>query len=200
MVRRDTEPGIIVLNDLLSPPATCHLVPATCATCVPVVPAVTSKTGGLAKGVALLPDLTTTDAKDVFSRRKWKQVQGIRAVFWERWRKEYLPTLTKRSRWRKKARNFEVGELVLLRGDDHVKRGKWPLARITKVIPGRDNAVRSVELKTKDGDYTRPVSSLYKLEDNIADVRQGAECVTDDTDTGHPSRNLRPRANRGETE
>ena len=81
-----------------------------------------------------------------------------------------------------------------------MKRGKWPLARITKVIPGRDNAVRSVELKTKDGDYTRPVSSLYKLEDNIADVRQGAECVTDDTDTGHPSRNLRPRANRGETE
>ena len=113
--------------------------------------------------------IINTDVTDVFSRKKWKQVQGIRAAFWERWQKEYLPTLTKRSRWRKQARNFKVGELVLTREDEHAKRGKWPLARITKVMPSRDNVVRVVEVRTKDGDYTRPVSNLYKLEDNLDD-------------------------------
>ena len=113
--------------------------------------------------------IINTDATSVFSRKKWKQVQGIRALFWERWQKEYLPTLTRRSRWRKNVRNFEIGELVLLRDDDHAKRDKWPLARITKVMPGRDNVVRVVELKTKDGLYTRPVSTLYKLEDILSE-------------------------------
>ena len=115
--------------------------------------------------------IINTDSTDIFSRKKWKQVQGIRAMFWDRWRKEYLPTLTKRSRWRKHARNFKVGDLVLTREDEHVKRGKWPLARITKVLPGKDNIVRVVELKTKDGNYTRPVSCLYKLEDDVDDNR-----------------------------
>ena len=70
----------------------------------------------------------------------------------------------------------EVGELVLVCDEDHAKRGKWPLARITKVLPGRDNVVRTVEIKTRDGEYTRPVSSLYRLEDDHDDIRQGAEC------------------------
>ena len=111
--------------------------------------------------------IINTDSQDVFSRKKWKQVQGIRTMFWDRWRKEYLPTLTKRSQWRKQAKNFSVGDLVLSREDKHAKRGKWPLARITKVLPGRDEIVRVVELKTRDGTYTRPVSCLYKLEDDV---------------------------------
>ena len=47
-------------------------------------------------------------------------------------------------------------------------------------MPGRDDIVRVVEVRTKDGDYTRPVASLYKLEDHL-DFRQGGECVTDGT-------------------
>ena len=112
-----------------------------------------------------------TNSKDVFSRKKWRQVQGVRASFWDRWKKEYLPTLTKRHRWKKEARNFTVGELVLVRDDEITKRGKWPLGRITKVKPGKDNVVRVVEVKTRDGEYTRPVSSLYRLEDDAEDVR-----------------------------
>ena len=116
-----------------------------------------------------------TNATDVFSRKKWKQVQGVRAVFWERWTKEYLPTLTRRHKWRREAHNFTVGELVLLRDEEHTKRGKWPLGRITKVMPGRDNNIRVVEVKTKDGIYTRPVASLYRLEDNQPDNDQQKE-------------------------
>ena len=90
---------------------------------------------------------------------------------------EYLPTLTKRVKWKKETRSFKEGELVLLHDDDHTKRGKWPLARITKVNPGSDGVVRTVEVRSKDGNYRRPVSKLYKLEDN---------CM-DHSESGHPN-------------
>ena len=121
-----------------------------------------------------------TSSQDVFSRKKWRQVQGIRSRFWERWTKEYLPALTRRSRWKMKNPNVNVGELVLVKDEEYTKRGKWPLARITKVFPGRDDVVCVVKVKTKDGLYTRPVTSLLKLEDNLlCDIRQGGEHVTD---------------------
>ena len=120
--------------------------------------------------------IADTDVDDITSRKQWKQVQALRAIFWSRWVKEYLPTLTKRSCWRDSKPNFKVDELVLLE-DDNVKRKKWPLARITEVIESADGVVRQVEVRTKDGIYKRPVSRLYKLEDNDNfEVPQGGEC------------------------
>ena len=52
----------------------------------------------------------------------------------------------------------------MLKDDDAVK-GKWDLARILRTLPGRDNVVRTVEVKTKDGIYVRPVSKLARLEE-----------------------------------
>ena len=62
--------------------------------------------------------------------------------------------------------------------DDDVKRGLWPLARIVKVMPGKDGVVRVAEIRMKNGTYTRPISKLYHLEDY--DIRQGGEDVADD--------------------
>ena len=61
--------------------------------------------------------------------------------------------------------NLQVDELVLV-SDDSTKRGKWPLGRVQRVIPGDDGIVRVVEVKTKDGVYTRPAAKLYRLEDD----------------------------------
>ena len=106
------------------------------------------------------------DEKDISSRKHFRQVQALAAIFWQRWRREYMPDLTKRPKWKAKIRNIEVGELVLLNDADGSKRKKWPLARVTKVVPGRDGTVRVVEIKTKDGSYVRPVTKLHRLEDN----------------------------------
>ena len=106
-----------------------------------------------------------TDANDITSRRMWKQVQALRAKFWTRWTKEYLPCLTKRACWRKNVPNIALGDLVLVQ-DEELKRGKWPLARVTKILPGPDDVVRVVEVKTKSGVYTRPVVKLFRLEHN----------------------------------
>ena len=115
--------------------------------------------------------------RDVLSRRRWKQVQALRLSFWNRWRREYLPTLTKRTRWNKQIPNYSEGELVIL-SDDDTKRSKWPLARITKLLPAKDGVVRVVEVRTKDGVYTRPVVKLLKLEDTLFNVPQGEDHVT----------------------
>ena len=71
---------------------------------------------------------------------------------------------------------LQEGDLVLLQEDD-VKRRSWPLARVTKVMPGKDGVIRVAEVRTKTGVYTRPVTRLYRLEDS--DVRQGGEHVGD---------------------
>ena len=115
--------------------------------------------------------------EDVSSRRRWRQVQALREIFWKRWRKEYLPSLTTRTKWKDHTPKYNVGELVLLQDDDK-RRGKWPLARITKIMPGEDGTVRVAEVKTKYGIYTRPVVKLYKLEDEC-EVPQGEGYVGD---------------------
>ena len=106
-----------------------------------------------------------TEERDVLSRRKWRQVQGASIDFWNSWRTQYLPLLMKRPCWQGTAPNYRQGELVVLKDDSPVK-GKWNLARIVQVLPGKDDVVRTVEVRTKDGVYVRPVSKLAKLEDN----------------------------------
>ena len=118
--------------------------------------------------------IADTSELDVFSRKKYKQVQAVTTLFWSRWKSEYLPTLTTRPKgWREQTVPFREGDLVLVHDDD-TKRGQWPLARVQKVMPGKDGVVRTVEVRTKKGSYTRPVAKLYRLED---DIRQGGENV-----------------------
>ena len=119
--------------------------------------------------------ISDISAVDISSRRRWKQVQALRSLFWSRWVKEYLPTLTVRpSSQRTEHHNHKEGDLVLLFEKD-LKREKWPLARVEKVMPGKDGVVRVVNVRTKDGSYTRPAAKVLRLEDEEFDVRQGGE-------------------------
>jgi len=43
-------------------------------------------------------------------------------------------------------------------------RGHWPKARVIEIFPGRDDAVRSVRVKTVDGFYSRDERKLCLLE------------------------------------
>jgi hypothetical protein len=118
--------------------------------------------------------IADTSDLDLSSRRKWKQVQALRSLFWSRWIAEYLPSLNKRQGALEKRTNLEVGQLVLIQDDD-MKRSKWPLARITKTMPGADGVVRVVEVVNKNGTYTRPVSKVYLLEDDV--IKEGVNTV-----------------------
>ncbi len=122
--------------------------------------------------------ITDISEADINSRRQWKQVQALRAMFWSRWVHEYLPQLNRRPCWKDRTCSFKVGELVLIKDDD-IKRNKWPLGRVLEVKPGEDGVVRVVKVRTSSGSYVRPVAKLFKLEDNGNDIRHGEENVAD---------------------
>ena len=59
--------------------------------------------------------------------------------------------------------SLRVGDLVIISSHD-VPRSYWPMGRIIEVYPGRDGVVRSVKLKTSNGELSRPSALLCLLE------------------------------------
>ena len=102
--------------------------------------------------------------KEISRKKRWRQTQVIINQVWSRWLREYLPTLIARKKWNQSSRNAKVGDLVLI-VDEKTQRGDWPLARIVKTFPGKDNTVRVCKVKTKAGVYKKPVAKLAFLEE-----------------------------------
>lgn len=66
------------------------------------------------------------------------------------------------TKWHNPTRNICIGDLVVLREDSAIST-KWPLARVTKVYPGKDKLIWVATVKTETGVYTRPVTKLALL-------------------------------------
>ena len=107
---------------------------------------------------------------DVYSRKRWRRVQHIANEFWGRWRKEFMISLQECQKWNHPKRNFEVGDIVLLKFDS--SRNHWPMARIIEVEPDVKGHVRSVKLKCGDNQNSsekilrRPISKIVLLLEN----------------------------------
>ena len=101
---------------------------------------------------------------DQFTQKRWRQVQYLSDMFWKRWTKEYLPSLQKRMKWSEFRRNIDAGDLVLV-VDDSTPRCSWPLGRVLKIYPNKDDGlVRVAQVKTKSGTFLRPITKLCVLE------------------------------------
>ena len=94
--------------------------------------------------------------------QRYRYLQSLISQFWTTWKTEYLNTLQAREKFQRSARNFEVGELVLLQ-DDNFPPSEWPLARILETHKGQDGVVRSVHVRTQRGNLDRPVVKLRRL-------------------------------------
>ena len=101
--------------------------------------------------------------KEINLRRKWRSVQAAANMFWVRWVRKYLPTLSIRKKWNSKQRNFKVGDLVIVNVND-TQRSSWPLGRIVEIYTGSNDVVRTVKIKTGSGYMTRPSSKIALLE------------------------------------
>ena len=115
------------------------------------------------KAICLPPGVF--DKTDMY-KKKWRQVQYLANLFWERWLKEYLPSLQPRAKWRKALPNVKPNALVLL-VNDNTPRGHWNLGRVIETYPGPDGLVRTVKVKTKDSVYVRPIQKLCLLENDL---------------------------------
>jgi hypothetical protein len=107
-----------------------------------------------------VPDLDHLDEVNISKRFRYQQ--NLRDTLRRRFRDEYLSLLVRQPK-KGGTREVKVGEVVLI-GSDHKKKLNWPLGVVTSLLPGIDNHVRVVKLKTAMGELTRQVQRVYPLE------------------------------------
>lgn len=117
------------------------------------------------KGKPVLPP-GLFDKSELYSKRRWKQVQYICDLFWRRWTSEYLPLLQERQKWNREIRSFAPGDIVVI-VDSTAPRGSWLMGRVLEVFPDKDGLVRSVRVQTKTNILERPVTKLCLLYDSL---------------------------------
>ena len=101
--------------------------------------------------------------EDIFSHRRWRQVQYMADQFWRRWSKEYLPLLQQRQKWHYPRRKVAVSYNVLME-DDTSPRNCWRMARVVEAVPDRDGRVRRVKLKTRTSLLDWPIDKCILLQ------------------------------------
>ena len=102
------------------------------------------------------------DKSDIYGRR-WRHVQFLSDQFWRRWVREYLPILQLRRKWLTPERNLQIGDVVLIMGEN-TPRKNWPMGRVIQTFPGKDGLVRIAQVRTSWSILTRPVAKLCLLE------------------------------------
>jgi Family of unknown function (DUF5641) len=106
---------------------------------------------------------------DFFLPKQWRISQRLADLFWKRWIREYLPSLTRRDKWHQEMKPVKIDDLVLI-VDPDMPRNTWKRGIISSVFPGRDGQVRVVDVKTADSLYRRPVAKIC-----ILDVRRDVD-------------------------
>ncbi|XP_062704081.1 uncharacterized protein LOC134286482 [Aedes albopictus] len=107
--------------------------------------------------------LCTADDSGENLRQCWRlsQIQANR--FWKRWINDYLPEITRRTKWFTDTKPVEDNDVVVI-VDPKLPRNCWPKGRIICTHPGRDGQPRSATVRTATGIYERPVAKLAVLD------------------------------------
>lgn len=96
-------------------------------------------------------------------KSNWLNIQLYTKKFWKRWITEYLPVISRRSKWFEPSEPLKEGDLVLMI-DPEKNAYEWQRGRVHSVKKAADSQVRSAVIKTKTGLLTRPAVKLAKLE------------------------------------
>ena len=108
------------------------------------------------------------EKSELYSKRYWRRVQHLSNEFWQRWQKEYLNNLQKRTKWSSPEKNFKKDDIVLI-ADKSLARNKWLKAKVIGVRQDDQGMVRSVILKTANIQseagklIERPINKLVLL-------------------------------------
>jgi len=115
----------------------------------------------IGESIATLPE---PSLENVHSTRlsRWQFIQQRLQSFWSTWSTQYLQRQLSISKWKHPSHNIKVGSLVLLT-DERFPPTKWPLARVTQLLPGRDGLTRVVKLRTHTSELTRPIANTIAI-------------------------------------
>lgn len=115
-------------------------------------------------GRPLTAPATHDDLTDVPTLRldRYRRVEQLRQHFWQRWAKEYVSELQRRTKWKTHHDDIKLDSLVLIK-DDNLPPLRWRLGRVTRVFPGTDGISRVAELRTTSGLTRRAFSRICPL-------------------------------------
>ncbi|XP_058827942.1 uncharacterized protein LOC131687869 [Topomyia yanbarensis] len=108
------------------------------------------------------PLCTFNDSGDVL-RRTWRTSQVLANQFWKRWLSDYLPEITRRTKWYVDTKPIEGGDVVVI-ADPNLPRNCWPKGKIIGTNISKDGKIRAATVKTANGVYERPVVKLAVLD------------------------------------
>lgn len=115
---------------------------------------------GSSSGVKQLP-VEPVDYRSTL-RSGWKLAQYLVDGFWKRWLKEYLPVISRRSKWFAEVRELKKGDLVFV--VDGMIRNQWLRGKVEHVVCGTDGRVRQAWVQTATGVLRRPVVKLALID------------------------------------
>lgn len=103
--------------------------------------------------------------QDRFSKYAYRRAQHLANKYMIRWIKEYLPEITRRSKWRQNIKPVNEGDIVIVIEPNEVSQ-TWRRGRVTKTYPGSDGIVRTADVKMSDGTMKlkRSVGTLAVLD------------------------------------
>ncbi|XP_073960633.1 uncharacterized protein [Choristoneura fumiferana] len=113
-------------------------------------------------GPSKVPLPGTFTKVDEMGRSHWRASQRLADLFWQRWVREVLPTLSNRREPRGRGEAIKEGDVVII-VDPNLPRNVWPKGRVERVYPGADGVVRVVDVRTRNGLMRRPTKRLIIL-------------------------------------
>ncbi|XP_055623396.1 uncharacterized protein LOC129766823 [Toxorhynchites rutilus septentrionalis] len=106
--------------------------------------------------------LTLLDSSAATLRHCWQMSQVMANQFWKRWVGDFLPEITRRTKWHYPVKPIKVGDVVVIVDADY-PRNCWPKGRVIATT-NKDGQVRSATVQTSKGVYERPAVKLAVLD------------------------------------
>ncbi|XP_062557202.1 uncharacterized protein LOC134222066 [Armigeres subalbatus] len=128
------------------------------------------------------PTVDQSGSRNVL-RDSWNIARGMVDGFWRRWILEYLPMLTRRTKWFENVKPLEPGDLVVI--IDENSRNSWERGRILEVFPDKSGQVRRAKVQTARGVFARPAVKLALLD--VSGAGMQTDGVAPDTEVVHGS-------------
>lgn len=116
----------------------------------------------LGKPLVALPEVEDLTQVPENRLNRWQLTQQMIQHFWKRWKDEYVLTLIQRNKWNGQTRNIQVGDIVIVQ-NEVIEPLKWWTSIVTRTFPGKDQLVRTVEIKHLTNLYIRPITKLAVL-------------------------------------
>ena len=96
-------------------------------------------------------------------REQWRMNMQIQGKFRDRFIKELMPELNKRSKWWDLVPGVQKDDIVVVLSCPPNDLGLWPLGRVIEPRRGRDGVIRGAKVLVNGSEYDRHISQLVPL-------------------------------------